>query len=271
MLVIGFLFFSFGDLRAQGADTPAARPATLPPVKLKRPAVPKIKPLTTEFSGGLKLNTDGWSVFAERGTIRSEETKYRDLFHNVRVYTLELAEHRHPKEIRIGRAGDPGQTRPFYYGKVANFFTAKAGYGVRHMIAGKPEPGTVSIHWVYSGGLALGLEKPYYIETYASSFGTAVGPAVRYSDTTAGIFLSEGQVSGAANFSKGLSEIKVVPGVHARTGLHFDFARQRKTKLAVEVGAAAELYTRPVLIMANQKASPFFGSLYAAVQIGKRW
>lgn len=240
---------------------------------VRKPAVKKPKPIANEFSMGLRLNTNGWSLFAERGLVQSEETKYRDQFHNVNLIYLELSEQKHPKETRSTINGDPQRTRPFVFGKVSNFYKLKAGVARRKMIAGKPESGTVSVHWVYGGGVAAGFLKPYYIEALVAdpSSGRYAQETIRYSDETQGTFLSEGFILGATGFAKGLGEMKFVPGITAKTGLHFDFAQRKRTKLAVEVGMNGELYTKRVEIMANQKAQPYTLNIYASIQAGKRW
>jgi hypothetical protein len=240
---------------------------------VKRVVAKKPKPIANEFSAGLRLNTNGWSIFAERGKVQTEETKYRDLFYNVNFAYLEISEQKHPKETRSTINGDPQRTRPFVFGKVNNFYTVKAGVGRRKMIAGKPEASTVSVHWVYGGALSAGLLKPYYIEALVvdQNTGRFEQQTMKYSEDTKGTFLNEGYVLGAAGFTKGLNEIKVVPGVSARSGLHFDFSQRKRVKLAVEMGVNAELYTKRIEIMANQKAVPYALNIYASVQAGKRW
>lgn len=240
---------------------------------VKRVVAKKPKPIANELSGGLRLNTNGWSIFGERGRVQTEETKYRDLFYNVNFVYLEISEQKHPKETRTSISGDPQGTRPFVFGKINNFYSVKAGVGRRKMIAGKPEGGTVSVHWVYGGALSLGMLKPYYVEAAVvnASTGQFEQQTIKYSDETKGTFLSENYILGATGFAKGLNELKVVPGIQAKTGLHFDFAQRKRAKIAVEMGMSGELYTKRIEIMANQKAVPYALNIYASIQAGKRW
>jgi hypothetical protein len=241
------------------------------------PLIKKPKPLRTELSAGLRLNSDGWGVFVDKGYVRSEETKYSDLFHDMRLFQIELDEHKDPKEIKHAMtdqaSGGSQKTKPFIFGKVNNFYALKLGYGHRKMIAGKPEPGTVSIHWVYLGGLSLGMEKPYYLDGYVpqDNFGTLVPATFKYSDQTKESFLNEQYIRGSAGFQKGLNEIQFVPGLHAKTALHFDFAASRRTAMAVETGVGLEYYTRAIQLMANQDSKPYFVNLFASFQFGRRW
>lgn len=240
----------------------------------KKPVVKKPPPLSKEFSGGFRLTTDGWGIFVDKGYILSNEGKLHDQLYNVRYFTLELAEHKDPKQIRLTPSDQSAgsDNRPYIYGKTNNFFTLKAGYGYRKMIAGKPEPGTVSIHWVNSGGFALGMLKPYYIDGYIpqDNGGNLVPATFKYTDETKEEFLDQPWIRGAAGFGKGIDEIEFVPGIHFKTGLHFDFAASRKTLLAVEVGANVEYYTQGINIMANQDPRNVFMNLYGSFQFGRR-
>lgn len=229
------------------------------------------KPIKRELSGGLRLNSDGWSLFMDRGTVKSEDRK-SDLFYDIVFWQVEFGEKKHPMEIKrtnaLGAAVE--STTPFIYGKISNFYTFKLGYGKRKMIAGKPDPGTVSIHWVYLGGLSLGLEKPYYIDAFLVSKG-GIQESINYTDTTKEDFLNQNAIIGSSGITKGINEVKFVPGIHGKTALHFDFASSKKTKLAIETGVNVEVYTRAIELMANQDSVPYFVNVYASFQVGKRW
>ena len=100
--------------------------------------------------------------------------------------------------------------------------------------------------------------------------GTLVPATFKYSDSTKSSFLTEPYIRGSAGFTKGLSEIQFVPGIHAKTALHFDFASNRRTAMAVEAGINVEYYTRDIIVMANQDAKPIFTNLFASFQFGRR-
>ncbi len=243
-----------------------------------KPLVKKLKPISKELSVGARLNSDGWGIYVDKGYVRSQETKLSDQFHDVRVFQVELDEHKDPKEIKHAMSdqgsGGSQKAKPFVFGKINNFYALKLGYGMRKMIAGKPEPGTVSIHWVNLGGLSLGMEKPYYLDGYVpqDNFGGTYVPATfKYSDATKQSFLDERYINGGAGFQKGLNEIQFVPGVHAKSVLHFDFSTGRRTLMALEAGINIEYYTRAIQIMANQDVKPYFVNLFASLQFGRRW
>lgn len=243
------------------------------PVRSKRP-----KPVKHELSGGLRLNSDGWSLFLDRGKVK-EPDRTTDYHYDLHFWQLEFGEKKNPQEIKrsntIGTTADAA--KPFIYGKANNFYALKVGYGKRKLIAGKPElnneveTGVISIHWVYLAGVSVGLEKPYYIEAYVDNNGIYELKSIKYTDTTKEDFLFQPNVVGSSGFGKGLGETKIVPGVHFKTALHFDFAPSKKNKLAVETGLNVEIYTRGIELMAAQSATPVFVNVYASFQIGKRW
>lgn len=239
----------------------------------------RTKPIHTDLSIGGRMNTNGWSIFMEKGWVRSEQAKESDRIYNRRVFQLEFGEHKHPKQHRetntmlSGMIND--KPRPYVYGKVNNFYSLKLGYGYSRMIAGKPDPGNISIHWLYLGGLSLALLKPYYIDVYVSSQdnpGFLERKTVRYTEEDEEAFLGyKPNIVGSAGWAQGLGEMKLLPGIHAKTGLHFDFAANARTKLAIETGVNAELYTGKIKIMALQKDVPYVINVYVAFQFGKRW
>ena len=272
-LAILTLIFLAAQARAQSTDFTlrSAGGNISRPVAFKRP-----QPIRHETSFGLRLNTDGWSAFIDRGNIQSNEGKQRDQFYNVRVFTLELAEHKDPKEEKRAiseqtTGGGSDKTKPFIFGKINNFYALKLGVSDRHLIAGKPEQGTVSIHWVNTGGFALGMEKPYYLDGFVQdNTGTFSQETFKYTDGTKGSFLNPANIRGGAGFAKGLNEITFVPGIYAKTGLHFDFSNSRYRAMALETGISAEYYSKPIIIMAGQDAKPYFVNLYVAFQLGWR-
>lgn len=260
-----------GQLLSVKRDT-VKRTDSLKPAIVQRPIIrPRVKrpkPISREFSVGAKITSSGWGFYVDRGIVKSSNSKYSDIFYNIKLWQLDFEEIKNPREMKnIVTDQSGGKSSSFIYGKVNNFYSLKLGLGTRYMIAGKPDPHTVSIHWMAIGGLSLGLLKPYYINSTYSGGSTAI----KYTDATHDAFLDPASITGSAGFGKGLSETKVIPGLFVKTALHFDFAASKKTILAVETGIKGEIYSQSVLLMAEQKAVPYFFNIYAGFQFGKRW
>lgn len=252
----------------------SSKDSTAKPVPLPRPPlIKKPKPITKEFSLGLRLNTDGWSFVFESGKAKAQDMKRIDQFHDVRILQFEFNERRNPKELRMyGWDRDRQSDKMYAFGKLNNFYSLKFNIGNRKMIAGKPYPKSISVHWVYAGGLTLGLLKPYYVDAYTSKDNGASFEleSIKYTPENSPYFLNPLYVVGSSGFAKGIGETKIIPGLHLKSALHFDYTPDKFKVAAIEIGATAEFYTQKIEMVASQKAVPYFFNLYAGIQFGKR-
>ena len=224
------------------------------------------KAIKHEMSLGFRLNTDGWSGYTNFGKVKALDSKRSDMFYKVSLFQLELSEKKDPKEEKLTvQSTSSGTTGKYIYGKINNFYALKLGAGFMKLIAGKPDPGAVSIHWLNVIGVSLGMLKPYYINTLSDP------NAIKYSPSTESNFLNQQVIESSAGFSKGLGEMKFIPGAHFKSGLHFDFSTNRKNVIAAEAGVNVEYYSQAIALMANQAGTPYFVDLYVALQFGRRW
>jgi len=242
--------------------------AVLVNTAVKPPRVKGPPALAREFSGGIKFNSDGYGIFLDKGWLKGGEdfgSENKDKLFNVRLLEFELMERKHPKEKRTNSA--PGfigiQSNSYILGKVNNFYVAKLGYGNRRMIAGKPDPGCFSIHWVYLGGVSVGLVKPYYLRIYGE------GDKKYVDSSDIETFINPNNIEGRSSFFKGFNELKVVPGLYFKTGLHFDFSSSRKTLWALEIGINGEAYTQKIQQMVLSDPKSMFLNFYAGLSFGK--
>lgn len=106
---------------------------------------------------------------------------------------------------------------------------------------------------IYSGGLSLGLDKPYYLEVEDSTGGRK---EIKYEDDKARFL--EGPIYGSSGFSKGLKETSLNPGAYAKAALRFDFGRFNESMQAIEIGISADVYSKKVQLMALNDPKQFF-------------
>lgn len=267
VLLVGILGFASVSTRAQvvtrATDTASKKPTSAAAQRIK-PKGPKT--ITREASVGFRLHTNGWSIYSDFGKVKAKNAKQADMFHNVRLIQVELSEKKSSQQEKLtGDGNTSGGSDSYVYGKINNFYSLKLGYGFRKMIAGKPDPGSVSIHWVNVLGASLGMQKPYYLNVYSDP------AAIKYNDANKNDFLNQNLIQGSAGFTKGLGEMTYVPGGHFKTAIHFDFSTNRKNVLGVEAGVSAEVYSQKILLMANQPGTNYFLDMFVAVQFGKRW
>jgi hypothetical protein len=76
---------------------------------------------------------------------------------------------------------------------------------------------------------------------------------------------------GSAGLSKGLGEMKFIPGGFFKSAMHFDFSSNRRNVIGAEAGINIEYYAADIPLMVDQKANPYFVELFLAIEFGKRW
>jgi hypothetical protein len=221
-----------------------------------------------EWSLGGRINTDGWSGFVELG--------YRKNRKVVNYFQFEFAEKKHPKEDkkpgRFVPIDDFAYTeKPYIFGKRNNFYQAKLGVGQRYLIGGKGNKNGVEVSAIYYGGISIGLLKPYYLRIQDPNDGLERDVKFGTNPDLDSAFIDPSSIIAGAGFGKGWGEITIAPGLHARTGLRFDWAKFNEVVSALEVGVNAEYYTKDVPIMVALEPKKFFFNAYLSLQFGKRW
>jgi hypothetical protein len=263
--VIFFIFcFAVSNVHAQ-LTTNATDTVRKPQQIITYPKPKGPKPITHEVSAGFRLNSNGWSAYTDIGKVKPKDLRHSDMFYSVRFWQIEFTEKKSPNEEKLTSDNSGSGSSKYIYGKINNFYALKLGYGFRKLLVGKPDPGTVSMHWVNVIGPSLGLLKPYYLNVYSDP------NAIKYSDATASDFLNQGVIEGSAGFSKGLGEVKFIPGGHFKSAMHFDFSANRKNVIGVETGFNIEYYSSQIQLMANQAGTSYFFDIFLAIQFGKRW
>jgi hypothetical protein len=225
---------------------------------------------------GLKLYSDGWGAFFEKG--------YQKSVNKANLFSLEIGERRHPKEDKVFSLQQSGGFlfgTPLIYGKQNNFFFAKLGLGQSYLIGGKGNRNGVSVSAVYKGGLSLGALKPYYVdiqppgttETISVKWENGEGP---YDD----VFLIN--PIGSSGLFKGFNELQLKPGAFVQGSVRFDYGRYNEMVSALEVGFNIEYYTSNMPIMLEKdntivNQSPIivepkklFLNVFIAVEFGRR-
>lgn len=207
---------------------------------------------------GFQLRTNGYGLFYEKGKMKTQR--------NTMLYSVEFNEIKHPKEDKLPN-GTGGFTfgNPYVYGKINNFYQLQLGFGNQHILGQKGNKNGVAVSVAYKGGLSLGLLRPYYIQV--DDNGDA--RTIKYSPEDSTLFV-DGPILGGGGLGKGWNEIKVKPGLFAKTGLRFDFGRFNEVVSAIEVGVSAEFYSSKIPIMLFQKDKQFYYQGHVAFMFGHR-
>ena len=203
---------------------------------------------------GLKLNTDGYGLSYEIGRFKSARV--------ANIFQIELNEKKHKKEKRTSLLNG-FNFNSVIYGKLNNFYQVKLSAGQQRIIGGKGNKNGVGVMAIYTGGVSVGLQKPYYVDVIDQA-------QQRYRKTYPEITDSAYQETGASGFTVGWNRVQPKYGLTAKGALRFDYGRFNETVSAIEVGLNAEYYIQKVAQMAYNPEKNFFFNAYISILLGRR-
>lgn len=230
-----------------------------------------------EFTVDLKLHTNGYALGFNIARLKT--------YYLTQFYNIEIGEIKHHKEYRqsfdFQTPSSSRVSRAFVFGKQNNFFVLRAGFGEKRYFSEKAKRKGLAVGITYEAGPSLGFLKPYYLELIRFANpgepGGLIIESERFSEATADEFLDINRIYGSAGFSKGLNEISIIPGAHAKAAVHFDWGAFDQFVKAIEAGIMFDFYFQNVPIMVesemvpNVENRPFFLNFFINLQLGKRW
>lgn len=229
--------------------------------------------LRREKSGNIMLHTLGYGLGFRFGT---NKTYYKN-----RMFEFDLLEMKSPNQVRRYNQNF-SNPRSYIYGKLNNLFILRAGFGQQNLINRKPYWGGVEVRAFYYGGLDVGLAKPsyLYIAYYSVSDNNTIvldrteleryDPEKHFPDIgTNSTTLSD--IYGRGPILSGFNKIKVYPGLYLKGGFNFEFSVANDRIKALEIGAAVDIFPKPVPIMAFKDPNYFFVTGYLSFHLGKRY
>lgn len=211
-----------------------------------------------QFVMGVQLRTNGYGGFLEMGRMKTNR--------KTNIYRLDITEIKNQKEEKSPN-GSIIFGNPYIYGKLNNFYQATFGFGQQYILGQKGNKNGVAVTAVYSGGLALGLLRPYYLEVINPNGGENI--IIKYNSKDSALFLGP-TIIGGAGFSKGWNELKIKPGGFVKAALRFDYGRFNEVVSGIEAGVSAEFYGSKIPILYAQKEKQFFFQGYIALLFGRR-
>ena len=207
---------------------------------------------------GVEFRTNGYGIFYEFGKMKSQR--------NTMIFTAEFSEIKHRKEEKLpSGTGGFSFDNPYIYGKINNFYQLKLGAGLQRILGQKGNKNGVAVNAILNGGLSLGMLRPYYIIVDDNG----ENRTIKYSPADSVLFI-HGFILGGAGIGKGWGEMKIKPGVYAKSALRFDFGRFNEVITAVEVGISTEFYSSKIPILLFQKEKQFFYQGHIAIMFGHR-
>lgn len=231
-------------------------------MRLEEEGVPSFR---KQNAFGIKLNTDGWGLSYEFGHSNSVT--------RATIYQIEFNEKKHRKEYKQNRQTYDQNTgflffgNPFVFGKENIFYQLKGAVGQQILIGGKGNKNGVSVYGIGAGGVSLGFMRPYYVEAQDTDNKDRY---IKYNSPDSLLFLTPEYIIGGAGISKGWNEMKLAPGLHAKTAIRFDYNRFNTVLSGIEGGLNVEYYFKDIQQMVYSPSRKFFFNAYVSILFGKR-
>ncbi|MFH1320803.1 MAG: hypothetical protein ABII90_09150 [Bacteroidota bacterium] len=224
-----------------------------------------------EMGGGIIAHSTGFGINFRKG---KHITGFKK-----KMWEIELVNMKHPKEYKSYHSSDNG--KGYFYGKQNSFAVLRPGIGIQKVICSKTGDRGVEVRYLYFGGPSIGLLKPVYLE-------------IRKEDPISGDFYviekydpqkhREPDIYGKAPYFKGITEMKIVPGIYGKFGLNFDYSDLDNKIRAIETGITIDLFYNwrekggKVPIMAKIDSTDdfnpnkaYFLSFYINILYGNKW
>jgi hypothetical protein len=257
--------------RAQApSPTPAPVGPTLQAPPLAMPSDEQSYRRETVF--GINFNTQGGLI----GGVNVRVAKVLDE-RWLRFWSLEGVSFKNPKEESVTNPYTGGSFKRY---KANYAFALRPSIGIQRILFRKAADAGVQVNGLLSAGPSLGLLMPYHISfDYTAQQNNAFGPADIITDEAYDPIkhANENFIYDRAPLFSGIGQTKIVPGVHLRGALSFEYGRYRDAVAGAEVGFLLEAYTKRLLMLnppapadPNSLNRQFFPSVYLTLYIGHR-
>ena len=211
-----------------------------------------------DMSGKIYANTRGYGVLFRQGKHVTAKTRS--------FYEIDIQSLKYPKEIKS--QGEAQDKRRFVYGKLNSVFLLRVGLGLQNVLFEKADIKAVEVRYSYSIGPVFAFAKPYYLQV----FKTSGAGQVDYVKFNAENFTPDsGRIIGRGGYSKGLSEMKVYPGLNAKFNLSFEYAPYTNLIRAIETGISIDYFPKALPLIAYNPAENIIISLHVGFVFGRKW
>jgi hypothetical protein len=277
LLTIGVLAglggLAAAPVRAQAVAQPVPTPQPVL-VATPQPAPSDEQSYQRETVFGVNFNTQG-------GLIGGVNVRSARVMNNNTLWfwSLEGVFFKNPKEESV--VSDFGGTFTAY--KTNYAFALRPSIGIQRILFHKAAESGVQVNGLLSAGPSLGLLMPYYISydyDYARTGRANANDVVVNEQYDPSKHTAPQAIVDRAPFFAGISHTKIVPGVHLRGALSFEYGRYRDAVAGAEVGFLVEAYTKRLITLdSSTPATPvspdilnkqFFPSVYLTLYLGHR-
>ncbi len=210
-----------------------------------------------EFYGSAFLHTNGFGA----GIYKAKRiTGFKK-----RVLALEFLNLKHAKEYKSSSFSQNGGS--FFYGKLNSAFLLRPTISFQKILYTKDAKKGVQLSYALYGGPTLAFLKPIYLEIISFSTGLNDFRKIEKFDPNVHSF---DNIIGKAPSLTGLEETKLLPGLHAKFGLNFEYSPHDDILRAIETGVAMDGFIKKVPIMAYETNRQFYFTFYINFNFGRK-
>ena len=211
-----------------------------------------------DMSGKIYANTRGYGLLFRQSKHVTAKTRS---FYEIDIQTL-----KYPKEVKS--QGEAEDRRRFVYGKLNTVFLLRGAIGLQNVLFEKADNKAVEIRYSYSIGPVFAFAKPYYFQVYRTNGARQIDYIKFESENFSP---DSGRIIGRGGYSKGLSEMKIYPGVSAKFNLSFEYAPYTNLSRAIETGVSVDYFPKALPLMAYNPAENIIISLHVGFVFGRKW
>lgn len=197
-------------------------------------------------SVGILASTNGLG-FCGR-TIIGEEKETNN--HSLRI-GLQMLRHHNEAKVQNTNYTAP---KPYVFEKINSGATARIGYGFRNTFSNRAvEKPLLSL--VFAGGPNIGFLKPYYVRFENPDDDQNNILIVQQDERTRKY---QGNITGPANWTRGLNEIQTQMGIHTSISLDIEWIPSYSFK-SWEIGCQMDYFFNDFKILNNRSSQSFVG------------
>jgi len=210
------------------------------------------------FSIGLNGYSKGLGIASNF----SKETRQ---IHN-NIYSLELGNIRHPKEIDIINSFIPNSTA-YAYGKVNRAYVFRGLAGRQYCISDRRDRKSIALLFNIQTGISAAYIAPVYVDLLVVDNSTAYYRPTRYNPEVHPQFL----IGGRSGFNYGLGEGDFVPGLHFRLGLEAQWGNYQNDFKSLGCGLMVDAFSRKLPLLYGPLNQQVFSAFYLTFALGSNY
>lgn len=217
---------------------------------------------TNALTSGMHIHSFGLG-FIDISYFKERENRTEN-FH------ISFENYKDKKEVRIDPYTDWKDQggRPYVFDKINQFYVLSASYGWYKDLLKKNRINQIQIKVGISGGLSLGLLKPYYIESVKNAGNNLYVTQSKVYDSDS---VQYEEIFGESDFVNGLNEIKPIFGANLRFNVLLDFSNDSHFFRALSSGLKFDYFTKKIPIMDIGDDKQYFMSLYLGFLLGSKY